>query len=656
MKSIKKFLRLIDVFAVPISFRYKQKNYYSTSLGGLFIILFTVVILIVGIYYSIPFLNRKNFTIVYYTQTLPKTESIIFKDSHAAFAYGFDCGKIVNGMAVTDVLKLESRYVVYKKNYDGTINKEQYTLSTHSCGYKDFYYKYNDAVDYLSLGKYHCLDDNSHTIQGIYSDQVFSYYEFAAVAINGTEQNYKDIDTFLLYNDCKLQFYYTDITFDLVNYEQPIKPYLNSLFIQFDLTLFIKRNVFFMNQYLYDDNYLIWNFGDDDIPDVRTLFSRYEEYALYEGMNRTYSKRDDRMNYARIYIRADTKRTDVKRRYQKLMEFYADLSSLMIALYRLMVIFFNYMNTFYAMHSVAKKIFFFKEIEYNNKFNIFRKNKNIYDIIDLTEEYYFNNNEIINEESLELTEKKEFVNQNKNNKNNPPPKYQYNKYDTKNKYQKKDIKEISNSNQSKLIKSKNIEFNNSIYRRKNQIMLNENMNMNIPKNLNVNIYNLKNNYVNKINLDSSVRTKIEEYPVRKKRYSKINYKFNIFEAIIVSFFYCCLCKKLKRKNNINEKANDIIFRKMDIVTYVRYMLIFDILINIMLTQNKINIINLLSRPVISLDKNDKYPFYEFNNNYNKINFEEFSGSIYDLVQNTPNKKIEEKKLIFLSNKHLKDFI
>ena len=44
-------------------------------------------------------------------------------------------------MAVTDVLKLESRYVVYKKNYDGTINKEQYTLSTHSCGYKDFYYK-----------------------------------------------------------------------------------------------------------------------------------------------------------------------------------------------------------------------------------------------------------------------------------------------------------------------------------------------------------------------------------------------------------------------------------------------------------------------------------------------------------------------------------
>ena len=43
---------------------------------------------------------------------------------------------------------------------------------------------------------------------------------------------------------------------------------MNSLFIQFDLTLFIKRNVFFMNQYLYNDDYLIWNFGDDDEPDI----------------------------------------------------------------------------------------------------------------------------------------------------------------------------------------------------------------------------------------------------------------------------------------------------------------------------------------------------------------------------------------------------
>ena len=93
-----------------------------------------------------------------------------------------------------------------------------------------------------------------------------------------------------------------------------------------------------MNQYLYDDNYLIWNFGDDAVPSVRTLFSRYEEYALHQGMDRYIKKPPDYLNYARIYIRADTRRTEVKRKYQKLMEFYADISSIMISIYRILII------------------------------------------------------------------------------------------------------------------------------------------------------------------------------------------------------------------------------------------------------------------------------------------------------------------------------
>ena len=410
MKTLKKFLQKIDVFAVPLSFRYKEKNYYATSLGGICIILLLIVVLIVGIYYSIPFLDRKNLTIVYYTHTLSGTENIKYKESNSNFAYGFDCSNIINGMKVTDVLKLDSKYIIYKKLNNATIVKDQHTLKTHKCSYIDFYNQYNDSVDYLNLHKYECLDDNSYIIEGIYSDQIFSYYEFTASAINGTEQNFKDIDTFLIDNDCKFQFYYTDISFDLVNYKEPIQPYLNSLFIQFDLTLFIKRNIFFMNQYLYDDDYLIWNFGDNDAPDVRVVFSRYEEYSMYVGMDRIHSNRNDRNNYARIYIRADTKRTDVKRRYQKLMEFYADLSSIVISLYRLMIIFFNYINTFYAMHSVSKRIFFFRNIENKKHFNFFNRAKNIRELVYLTETYL--NEDYEEEESLEI----EFKNVNSNKK------------------------------------------------------------------------------------------------------------------------------------------------------------------------------------------------------------------------------------------------
>ena len=684
MKTIKGFLKAIDVFAVPLSFRYKEKVYYSTALGGFFIILLVVAALSVGIYYFIPFINRKNFTIVYYTMNLSQTEQIKLHESKANFAFGLSCEKIVNGLSVFDVLKLESKFIIFTKNPDGTFKKEKQIQSSHPCGYADFYYNYNSSVDYLDLDQYQCLDDIEHVIEGIYSDQVFSYYEFSAGALTGTEQNFKDIDNFLLFNDCKLQLYYTDITFDLVNYEVPIKDYLNSLFIQIDPTLFVKRNIFFMNQYLYNDDYLIWNFGEDDKPEQKTLFSRYEEYALYQGMNRYELKPPDYMNYARIYIRADTRKTEVKRKYQKLMEFYADISSMVITVYRLLIIFFNFVNTFYAMHSVAKRIFFFKEVE-QKRFNIFKQVNNIHELIDLTDSYIYSD---IENENLEkqvnyapsdrkLKDEKEFEENKKENvyiyknnkknqmKNNAPPPHNMNKkgkeeYNSKDNYQEK---ESDNSIQSKKSKNskKGSSQNNSIYRRNESRKKNMDINMNIrihSKN-NGYIYNLKSNYqekeMEKESIDSSDMTRMEEIRKRKLKKQKIYFKFNIFEVIWSSFFNCCLTENLKRKHNINEKANIILVNKLDLVQYVRNMILLDVMNESMLEDNRKNVINFLSRPVISLKKNDKFRRSQFYRNYRGSDFLRFSDSLACMVQESK-EDFYAKKLIDYSNRQLKDLV
>ena len=115
-----------------------------------------------------------------------------------------------------------------------------------------------------------------------------------------------------------------------------------------------------MNQYLYDDNYLFWVFGDDtEARSKKTLFSRYEEHSSFQGINRN-SNASEYLSYAKVFIRADTKRADVKRRYQKAMEFYADASSLLIALYEILFIIFNYINNFWAEQTLSKKLFFLK--------------------------------------------------------------------------------------------------------------------------------------------------------------------------------------------------------------------------------------------------------------------------------------------------------
>ena len=58
--SILSFFRSIDLFGVTFSFRYKTKEKYQTALGGFFVLLFVILALGMGIYYFIPFINRKT--------------------------------------------------------------------------------------------------------------------------------------------------------------------------------------------------------------------------------------------------------------------------------------------------------------------------------------------------------------------------------------------------------------------------------------------------------------------------------------------------------------------------------------------------------------------------------------------------------------------
>ena len=90
---------------------------------------------------------------------------------------------------------------------------------------------FDKAFDDSKIYNYQCLNDLSRTIEGIYASPVFSYYEFNVNAKNNSKELLDKIESYLIENDCKFQFYYTDITFDLVNYKEPIRPYLNSLFI-----------------------------------------------------------------------------------------------------------------------------------------------------------------------------------------------------------------------------------------------------------------------------------------------------------------------------------------------------------------------------------------------------------------------------------------
>ena len=360
MESILNFFRILDSFGVVYNFRYRDRKKYQTAMGGFFFILFLILVFVLSILSFIPFVKRKNYTIVYYTMNLAETEEVNIFDSQSNFAIGLSCeANKDEKRSILELLNIESSYVSYHKYYDGSYKKFPKELITHKCTYNDFYNKYNNEFDFLGLSNFECVDDKEDTIQGIYSNEIFSYFEFSILAKNKSDELQDEIERFLFNNDCKLNFAYTDIIIDLDNYKSPITEYINQIFIQLNPALFIKRNIYFMRQYFTSDDNLMYIYGDLT-PEIKPLYSRYEEYSLYQGLNRKETKPPKLEYYSKIYLRADLKKTIIKRKYQRLMEFYASTSCLLNAIYKILVLVLNHINNFYGFHSISKFIFFLK--------------------------------------------------------------------------------------------------------------------------------------------------------------------------------------------------------------------------------------------------------------------------------------------------------
>ena len=613
---------------------------------------------------------------------LAKTEEVDLFASESNFAVGLICEKNKKETRkIDELLDLKSRYVEYVKSRDGNYVKNPKDTNIHLCTYDDFYNKYDAQFDYLSLQTYYCVGNKEFTIQGIYADQVFSYFEFSVVAKDTTKAWTDEVLRFLFHNDCKLQIAFTDIIIDLDNYENPITQYLNTIFIQLNPSLFIKRNIYFMNQHFTNDDFLMFVFGDDQTPEKKPLYSRYEEYALWKGLKRFEEQPAEYDYYSKVYIRAELKKTVIKRKYQKFMEFYADASSLLIAVFDILVVIFNYVDTFYAHHSLAKSIFFFKELEEKENFNVMKKADIIQELISITElqkknsenspiEIISKNSKIMKNfppkkketerqevlESREDDQKEIQIYNSRNNNNNRPS----------------DSKQTKTSSYMKGRSNEENKDYNRNYRRNqyNEKYSGEESDENYPrykvnqmrrnKNSSTNL-NFKYEEKNDIEFNDSIGTNMDddyssntERPKRKKKL-RVENDFNILEIIITQIFKCCMTKSMRLKNDANEKANEVLFKKMDINAYVRNSILFDVMNQTMIDHNKRTILNFLSRPVISVNKKTKNEFNEFYRNYKEKDFNKYYDNIQELVQKQK-KDPREEMLLTISNEHLKSFV
>ena len=557
LKTIKSILRMFDFFGETLSFRYKEEDKLSTVFGGIIFIIFIFIALLYSIYNCIPFLKRKNYSLQYYSMNLVKTENVKLYNSPTAFAFGLDqdTKDKITQYNIFDLLEVKTQYHI---TINGTKDKNK--IDYHNCTTKDFHYLHNKTFYNSKINDYKCLSRENLTKnspQGIYTDEIFSYYVISIESKDPNNATHNQlINDYLTEFDCRLQFYYTDVIMDLDNVKNPFSSVLNSMFLQLNPTLVQKRNIFFLNYHLYDDKYWFHLGGEKEKETQRTGLSRTEDYSLYKGLNRTYKINDDYTDdynvYAKIYIRVDNKNVEIKRRYQDVMEFYADTSALLLSLFWLLGIIFAYYDRIKANHSISKKLFYFEGTKDNN----FSQFKQLKDILNSNEIKDYNNNQPEKEKEKILINNKDKL-----------------KLPVINQYSKPVFK-----NEEK----KGEEGNSVTYSRI----------VNIPNSKNSLTKTITNSLINNKNKEDE---KIEESEEEVINYSS----YNICE-MLGSFKIFCKTKKFEHKISLINKSKSIIDDKLDIVFYIRNMILFE-LINKIYLENQ-NIINFLSRQIIYYDK------------------------------------------------------
>jgi len=276
--TFKKF----DKFEIPISFRHKKEDTYTTWIGGLLTFLIVCSAFIFCIIYFIPFIRKKNYSLYYYTINLNKTEEINFQKSKAALAVGFECNNDENNgnRNIEDLLELNFTYNYYIKDENDTYIRIKELISFHNCSETDFYDNDNliNSIVNKTFKKLKCFNDLNKLIKNRYQNRNdnFSYYQIDIQIKENIDPSI--VDEFIIDNDCKIELYYIDVNNEFEDFKNPIKKFVYEIFLQLNPDFDSRMNAYFMNSHFESNNYLLFE-TESDIKN-NTLFSRTEQYYL----------------------------------------------------------------------------------------------------------------------------------------------------------------------------------------------------------------------------------------------------------------------------------------------------------------------------------------------------------------------------------------
>ena len=348
----------MDYFGVKFNFHYKSNYNYRSITGGFIFIIFILFSLVYILLQGINFVKRNNMSLVYNDMQIDETKEISFKNFSNTFSFGISCGSNELDEKILSYLSIKANYFNINKT-NGNREKNKIEINYRKCEKKDFYDEFNKNFDENSLDSLFCPENVDYIINGTYTETIFSYFDLTFESNCMDEKCFNELIQLFLSNECQIVIYYIDTYINVNDYKKPIKRFLSEQFLVLKPDEELKMNLYFkIKSFDSYENYIL----DNHKTKYFLGFSSYETYSVKKGYDRYINKDyiDEYNVLAKIYIRSASIYTIIERKYMKLTEFAAQITSLISSVLLILFLIISRINMFYGHQSIIEKIFQFK--------------------------------------------------------------------------------------------------------------------------------------------------------------------------------------------------------------------------------------------------------------------------------------------------------
>ena len=606
-EQLKKIIRKVDFFGTFITFRVNEEIEYKSIIGGIFTLIYGIISLSYVSIMAINFIGRKNIDFIY-SKTIHQHPVLNLSKVGFNFAFGAQYSK-----TAVPAIKNSKIYFDYNVNLieslsNNNISGKSQIINTpigiRRCEEDDF----PELKEHYFLNDLHFMycpilnSSSNFSIEGLYTG---SYYKYLSIKISLTQyalDNFQEIKDFLEKTPIDIAIFYKDTALNYLNRYNPLPSYLNYYYKGIDPEFYKTSEISFSRlEFSSDENILFERPKKIARPIHSTIHDNFQ--SINER------KKENENGVCEFILHASSEVLDLKRTYEKITRFAANISGILGFLFFVLITLANYIERKAVDNKLIRKMLKFKgnkniNVDYfvqkfsqNLQFDLVLNKKSkcnsqqikTYDnLLNQNTENNDSNDEIYNKTKKKIWKRNSFFDGiNKINTESIP-------YQNSDEKEKKKIEKIIQKSNKKQYEIEFDKLNSNNSQRK---ILNKNT-------LDLDIQFFSTEELRKI---KNPNTCPQNQKSKKQQNSVV--KSNLCEIIIN--FLCFWCNpKSYRKRKLMQSAERKIYYYMDIITYVKTIQEFELLKEIIFDDYNLKLFQFAAKPTMK-NLNGDFIFYHF---------------------------------------------